>query len=334
MRDRVDRRAASARPRSSTGRPNERPESSRICDSCRLRCHHVTRRRHPDCDVVRAGQSEPLAELCRIGGGCEHVSGSLSPAVQTAVGETPARFVERLRTEQAAFRLLVTSDSILKIALDCGYANHETLTRAFKRRFRTTPRDYKIAGRLRRRTTPARGDPEVQLTGHELSQPRLVRLRPLPIAYIRHVGPYERVPESLWSTLQARCAETLGHQGGLLIGIGHDSPSITPGDKLRFDACLVLDGPHQKHRDIHYGELPKLNCAVTTYVGPYALLPEIYPTVFRQISNMGTCKVIGLPVIEIYRDNTVELTRSASVTEIHIPVEVRQAEGGVDAPIR
>ena len=44
-----------------------------------------------------------------------------------------------LRLERAAFRLLIHDATLLDIALDCGFQNHETFTRAFRRRFGMPP---------------------------------------------------------------------------------------------------------------------------------------------------------------------------------------------------
>jgi transcriptional regulator GlxA family with amidase domain len=57
----------------------------------------------------------------------------LSPAhfqrtFQALVGETPKNYVARLR-------LLIHDVTLLDITLDCGFQNHETFTRAFRRRF-------------------------------------------------------------------------------------------------------------------------------------------------------------------------------------------------------
>src|SRR5215216_1963430 len=61
------------------------------------------------------------------------------------VGETPKQHVDRLRLERAAYKLAITDDSVLDIALSVGFKNHETFSRAFKRAFGYTPRDYRRA---------------------------------------------------------------------------------------------------------------------------------------------------------------------------------------------
>jgi transcriptional regulator GlxA family with amidase domain len=61
------------------------------------------------------------------------------------VGETPKRHVDRLRLERAAYKLAITRESVLEIGLSVGFKYHETFSRAFKRAFGYTPRDYRRA---------------------------------------------------------------------------------------------------------------------------------------------------------------------------------------------
>ena len=75
------------------------------------------------------------------------VKASLSPAhfqrtFQALVGETPRNYVARLRLERAAFRLLIHDETLLDIAVDFGFHNHATFTRAFRRRFGMPPSCY------------------------------------------------------------------------------------------------------------------------------------------------------------------------------------------------
>ncbi len=61
-------------------------------------------------------------------------------------GETPKQFTLRLRLGRAAAMLLTRDDSVLDIALTCGFQSHEVFSRAFRRRFGTTPRAYRQRG--------------------------------------------------------------------------------------------------------------------------------------------------------------------------------------------
>ena len=63
-----------------------------------------------------------------------------------AAGETPKQFTQRLRLERAAVMLLTTRDSVLDVALSCGFQSHEAFCRAFHRRFRMTASAYRARG--------------------------------------------------------------------------------------------------------------------------------------------------------------------------------------------
>ncbi|WP_254277452.1 helix-turn-helix transcriptional regulator [Halomonas sp. 3H] len=73
-------------------------------------------------------------------------------------GMSPSAYRESLRLEKAARLLAYTPLGIRAVAEQCGYRNHSAFSRAFQRRFRQTPRDYRQShrpGRRRRRgTTP------------------------------------------------------------------------------------------------------------------------------------------------------------------------------------
>jgi hypothetical protein len=60
-----------------------------------------------------------------------------------AAREAPKQYTQRLRLERVAARLAATSEPVLGIALSAGFANHETFTRAFRRRFGCSPSQYR-----------------------------------------------------------------------------------------------------------------------------------------------------------------------------------------------
>jgi AraC family transcriptional regulator len=59
--------------------------------------------------------------------------------LRAALGETPKNFTLRLQVDRAAAALISSEASILDIALDCGFGNHEVFCRAFRRRYQMSP---------------------------------------------------------------------------------------------------------------------------------------------------------------------------------------------------
>ena len=126
----------------------------------------------------------------------------LQRVFKAAIGETPKAHVTRLRVERAAFCLLCHESQVADIGAHCGFRNPETFIRAFRRRFGASPRAYRSS---KRAAAPKWNKERCEsLTGarYELSRTRLINIRPAHVAFRRHVGPYEDVPESLFDELE------------------------------------------------------------------------------------------------------------------------------------
>ncbi len=116
--------------------------------------------------------------------------------------------------------------------------------RAFRRRFGRAPREY----REWVRADPAGGraaEPSLQaepIPASELSATRVIRLRPLQLAFRRLVGPYEDVPESLFDELEAWAIRRLlpGH------GCGWEWDTMRPGRRHRTSSAST---PHSSSPD-------------------------------------------------------------------------------------
>jgi transcriptional regulator GlxA family with amidase domain len=59
------------------------------------------------------------------------------------VGETPGRFVERVRLEAARVELETTNNTLDVVADHCGFGTAETLRRTFQRRLNVAPDAYR-----------------------------------------------------------------------------------------------------------------------------------------------------------------------------------------------
>lgn len=249
---------------------------------------------------------------------------SLSPAhfqrtFRALVGETPKAYVARLRLERAAFRLLVHDATLLDIALDCGFRTHETFTRAFCRRFGMSPSSYRAW--VRTQAHPRRDIVAEQPNGaYSVSATTIRRLHRAHLAFIRHVGPYETVPDTLfdaledWATIQGLAGPRIW------IGIGHDAPTMTRPEHLRFDAALVVPSAFAPTGTIGHQVFEGGEFAVTTHAGPFATLPAAYATIFPRVTKMPKHQLIGLPAVEIYQTARVNARLQLNVTDICLPV--------------
>ena len=63
--------------------------------------------------------------------------------VRKIFGITPGQFIQKVRMDAAVRRLRESGDSIVKIALDCGYAEQSSFTRQFKQAIGLSPARYR-----------------------------------------------------------------------------------------------------------------------------------------------------------------------------------------------
>jgi AraC family transcriptional regulator len=241
-------------------------------------------------------------------------------------GETPKSYVDRLRLERAAVQLRIRRSPILEIALECGYRNHETFSRAFRARFAMSPREYRQKGfrraNGRRSKKPQRATSEAPAA--RLSTTRIVRLARMIVAFTRQLGPYERVTSDDFKRLTAWTRRRgVDFESPLLLGIAHDPPSITPAEKIRFDCCVQVPEVFDADGDIACQRTPGGEHAVTDYVGSWDLRPA-YVGILERLKSNPAVEVIGLPAIEIYQTTPVGPRHALAQVSIAIPVKARK----------
>lgn len=240
------------------------------------------------------------------------------------IGETPKQYTQRLRLERAAFHLKIQDATILEIALNSGFQAPETFTRAFKRWFGVTPRQYRHS--YGRSLHQASQNPAISLnkfaTEASCSRVTIQKFKPLPVAFIRHLGDYTAVDPAEFDRLLAWAdANGLYTGDNVLLGVGHDDPNITPTEKVRFDVCLTVPDAFQAAGDIGFQTLPGGHFATLTYVGPLdSGLAQAYGLLFQQLLTRKNIEIIGLPAIEIYRTTRINPQYALNETEICLPV--------------
>lgn len=240
-----------------------------------------------------------------------------------ALDETPRATVTRLRLARCAFRMAVEDASLLSIALDAGFKSQETFIRAFQRQYGRTPGAYRrgLASRRGAWRNERYGGADRATPGFALSSSRVVSLRAMHLACVRHVGPYESVPQAIFDELEGWANARRLPGPSIWMGIGHDAPGATPPDQLRFDAAIVVPGPFEGHGRVRHGYLPGCDVALTTHAGSFDTLPQAYGALLPQVLALRGVRLIGLPAIEFYHGTPVDTSLAIQHTDIGLPVQ-------------
>ncbi len=245
------------------------------------------------------------------------------------VGETPKDHVDRVRLERAAYRLSVTRESVLDIALSVGFQNHETFTRAFKRRFGWTP----SAWRRESATHQTRWMETAYLVKHagcELSQVTFLILKPMTLLAMRRMGQYGTfgLPDfdggpSDWAPLldEARRRKLAFRKLGM--AICYDSPRLTPPHLQAMDACIPLlkAGGAPTKGSIRRLDFPGGLYGAIEHRGTVKTLEHAYRTLAFSINNSGRFTLRDGPPLDIIREPALDGDPNRHLNEIYLPVE-------------
>jgi AraC-like DNA-binding protein/effector-binding domain-containing protein len=228
----------------------------------------------------------------------------LQRAFSTAAGETPKQFTLRLRLGRAAAMLLTREDSILEIALECGFQSHEVFCRAFRRRFGMSPSLYRRRGFVHATESIARDHAAVvddvspciglyHLNEQKRSAvPYIITKReisPTPVLIMRHRVKRSEIAPTIGRTLHA--IFLYSQKNGIALGgppfarypeasIGF--VTIEPGTRIAAEA------PSSEHdASIIHETLPGGPVVFTTHSGPYEGLPEAHAAMETWIQTEG-----------------------------------------------
>jgi AraC family transcriptional regulator len=220
---------------------------------------------------------------------------------------------------------------VTDIAFEAGYETHEAFTRAFKTAHGMSPSVYRsrtgnfppleAITRVHYREGKDIDDFEPVEPGGESMEVKIEKLKPMRVAFVRHVGPYKECGTA-WDKLCAR----LGKQGRLgpdtkYIGLCYDDPDVTPPEKIRYDACATVDGDFEASGDIGVTTIGGGEFAVTTHLGPYENLSDTYAELMgRQIPRLGReCR--HSPSLEFYLTGPENSDAEDYVTDVYAPLE-------------
>ncbi len=247
------------------------------------------------------------------------------------VGETLQEHIRRLRLERAASYLKFSDKMIIDIALDAGYQTHEAFSRAFKLAFNCSPSEFRSNC-----TLPQIGQAKIHyknnvrenditiIIGDEKMDVEIKIIEPMKVAFVRHVGPYDEVGAA-WEELCMKLGiEGYLGAGSKFIGISYDDPSVTPAEKLRYDACITVDDNFVQPEGIMVQTIGGGEYAVTTHFGPYENLSDTYSKLYGQWLVNSDREFRSEPCIEFYLNDPAGTEPEDLLTDICLPLKPKK----------
>ena len=150
------------------------------------------------------------------------------------------------------------------------------------------------------------------------------KLPPYRVAYVRHVGPYGGDGQigALWKGFERWIrAHGLRQPGTLTIGIGHDAPTIVAPDKLRYDACLVVDRNFRADRSVNIADLPGGRYAVAPFEGTPAEISVAWERLFIDWLPASGYQPDERPCLELRPDFETLVSPGRVRCKLCLPIE-------------
>ena len=141
------------------------------------------------------------------------------------------------------------------------------------------------------------------------------------LVFLRHTGPYGEVGATWQKLMMWAGMRGLLGPGMKMIGICYDDPDVTPPDKVRYEAAVVVTRPVEAEGEFGVQELAGGKYALVTHRGPYAGLGATYQKFFGGWLPKSGHTVRDLPAFEQYVNSPQDTRPEDLITLIHVPLE-------------
>jgi len=242
--------------------------------------------------------------------------------------ETVNDMVVRLRLERAADLLrTVPKLSITAAAFEAGFSSTSVFSRAFRKQFGLTARQWDRKGSLEnskngqfRDEFPRYDLEDLESFGFE------VKIRSLPkqkLAYIRVHDSYRSFGRI--KNAYDRLIEWYREKGGSLddislYGMSQDHPDMAPLKLCRFDWCVKVPADWKGDGDVSITDFPTCRVAAIRCIGDLGHANKVIQYLFRYWLPRSRYQPANLPCMEIYRRLPSELGWEEYDIDCAVPV--------------
>lgn len=231
------------------------------------------------------------------------------------------RYIQLMRIKRASYQLVFQPDlRILDIALQSGFENHESFSRAFKKLFQQSPSEFRKQPQW---LNWYKHYPKPPKRGVKIMQVEIIDFPETKVAVLEHLGAPEKVNESVQVFVDWRIESQLSpHQKSETFGIVYSDPNNTPPDEFRFDICgsVVKNVPTNRQGVINK-TIPAGRCARTYHIGSHDNIEEsVYPLYFDWLPDNGE-QVRDFPLFFKYVNFFPQVAEHELITEIYLPIK-------------
>lgn len=237
------------------------------------------------------------------------------------VGLSVTRYVQLLRLRRASYQLVLDRRRrVIDIALEAGFENPESFSRAFKKSFGQTPSQF--------RDQPA-WQPwaeRMQLPERKRSVPmevKVVDFAEVMLAVREHQGPPNLILQSVQTFIDWRKSSGLSPVAtSRTFGIPYSDPATTAPEAFRFDICGEVDAPVPANpQNVITKRIPAGRYATVRHRGSTDSISGSVYHLYREWLPQSGEELRDFPLFFHYVKRIPEVLEHEQVTDVYLPLK-------------
>lgn len=231
------------------------------------------------------------------------------------------RYIQLMRLKRASHRLVFNTHArIVDIALEAGFENPESFSRAFKNTFGQTPSQFRAhpkwepwKTRYRLPRDQRRQNVEVKIVDFERTM----------VAVLEHCGPPELVNDSARQFIEWRKQSKYSPvTTSRTFGIAYDDPETAEPERFRFDICgSVTEEIPPNPQGVVNKIIPAGRCAVVRHLGAHDRLGESAYYLCRQWLPGSGEELRDFPLFFHYLNLLPDTEEHELITDVYLPLK-------------
>lgn len=237
------------------------------------------------------------------------------------VGLSVNRYIQLMRLRRASYQLAFNEErSIIDIALEAGFENPESFSRAFKKWLGQTPSQFRLEPAWQPWNEQMRL-PERQ--GSLAMDVKIIDFEETMVAVYEHRGAPALIFESVREFIDWRKTSGLSPIAtSRTFGVVYDDPETTKPDAFRFDVCGEVDATvPQNPQGVITKRIPAGRCATVRHFGSPDRIAESAYYLYRNWLPESDEELRDFPMFFHYVKKVPDVSEHEQITDVYLPLK-------------
>lgn len=240
---------------------------------------------------------------------------------QVFTGVNVGKYIQLMRLKRASYRLVFhPSERVTDIALDAGFENSESFSRAFKKAFNHTPTQFRITPNWQEWSLEY---DKVNLIRNDNVNVELINREAIKIAVFEHRGHPQTLNHSIQQFIEWRKqTQESPITSSQTFGVPFNDPNTVDPELFHFDICgSVTEDVNPNEHGVVTKSLPGGRFAKIRHLGSHAQMDEKIYQFYRDWLPESGEELNDFPLFFHYINFFPEVSESELITDIYFAIK-------------